>query len=184
MRAHRNKEKLHTVPHQIRLAMNLFTLLQKPKSSVPVNANIDSFSNLSPFETQVRNQLFPSDRYTLVEHSIITLKVNDHRQPCTNPAFKLLDQQTGKSFWLEVKSCTQDWNSRIQWCTELQLRKYLSCHKKTPTFLLLNIQNDGKNSLYLLSMTQARFACLHDSCIKHFEIPAFQPITSEKLWAR
>ena len=166
--------------------MNLLALLQKAKPAVEPHVYGGAFPTESAFESQVRNLLFPSDRYTLLERTQVTTLLNDDRRSCANPAFKFLDQHTGKSFWLEVKSCSQDWSSRIYWCSEMQLRRYLSCHKKTPTFLLLDVRNmtNAPNSLYLLSMTQARYACLLDSCIRHFEIPANQPLSSGQLWSR
>lgn len=159
--------------------MNLLALLQKPKNPAPKIAASNAFYPESAIESQVRNSLFPSDRYTLLER-------NDEHQSGANPAFKFLDQSTGKSFWLEVKTCFQDWSNYIHWCTETQLRRYVSCHKKTPTFLLLGIQNENnrQHSLYLLSMTQARYTYLIDSCISHFSVPSNEPLTSAQLWKR
>lgn len=128
--------------------------------------------------------LFPSDRFTVLESNTVAMKSD--RATTSNPAFKFLDRSTGKSFWLEVKTCFQDWTSHIHWCSETQLQKYLSCHKKTPTFVLLGVQHDNSASqpLYLLSMTQARYTYLIDSCISHFEVPANQPLSSAQLWRR
>lgn len=164
--------------------MNLLTFLPKRKHPVPGFAET-LFSCLeSAIETKVKTTFFPPDRYKLVERTAISTGLHDDRQACTNPAFKFIDQQTGKSFWLEVKTCSQDWSSHIHWCTEMQLRRYVSCHKKTPTFLLLDIQNDSKSSYCLLSMTQARYAHLLYSCVSHFEIAGNQFISSAQLWSR
>ncbi|MBL7698088.1 MAG: hypothetical protein JNK79_08015 [Chitinophagaceae bacterium] len=126
------------------------------------------------------NSLFPTERFTLLEHT------QSQGEKRATPAFKFLDQSTGKSFWLEVKTCFHDWTNYIHWCTEVQLRKYLSCHKKTPTFLLLGVQDNANpsHSVYLLSMTQARHTYLLDACISHFQVSTNQPLTSAELWKR
>src|SRR6476620_3642753 len=118
--------------------MNMLAFLQKPK------AGNKYLKAESPCEFHVKHKLFPSDKYTFEEEP-------------TQSLLKFKDQTTGKSFCVEVKTCICDWMHQIQWCTEIQLRKYLSYHKKTPTFLLLEIQNDNSksHSYYLLSMTQA-----------------------------
>lgn len=146
--------------------MNMFALLQKPKNSsryVTVE---------SPLEIHAKNNFFPPDRYIREEqdgHSLL----------------KFRDRSTGKSFYLEIKSCRCDWMHQIQWCTEIQLRKYVSCHKKTPMFFLLDIENDDKShAYYLLSMTQARHAHLVDTNITHCKIDAHEPVTSNQLWSR
>jgi hypothetical protein len=166
--------------------VNLLAFLHKAKPPVQDQTNSASSCTESAFALQVRNFLFPSSGYTLLERTLVATELNDDRKPCANPAFKFLDQSTGKSFWLEVKSCSHDWSNRIHWCTEMQLQRYLSCHKKTPTFLLLSVDQGAgaPSSLYLLSMTQARYAYLLDACIRHFEISSNQPLSSAQLWSR
>ena len=143
--------------------MNMLALLHKPKASKKfINAALP-----------LASQIFPDDQYTREEehsHSLLRLK----------------DQTTGKSFFLEMKTCTCDWMHQIQWCTEMQLRKYLSYHKKTPTFLLLEIQSDDNRShdYYLLSMTQACHAHLVDTSIMHWKINTNEPVLSKHLWSR
>jgi hypothetical protein len=146
--------------------MNMLALLQKTK----INNN---FINVeSPLAFHVKNNLFPPDQYTREDenaHSLLRFK----------------DQTTGKSFCLEIKTCTCDWMHHIQWCTEMQLRKYLSYHKKTPTFLLLEIQHDNSShSYYLLSMTQACHVNLIDTSIMHWKIETNEPVLSKHLWSR
>jgi hypothetical protein len=148
---------------QIRFAMNMLSLLQQPKVK----------NNLNCAELPLASHIFPPDQYTREEedgHSLLRFK----------------DQTTGKSFFLEIKTCTCDWMHHIQWCTELQLRKYLSYHKKTPTFLLLDVQNDNNNShsYYLLSMTQACHVNLIDTSIMHCKIDTNAPVLSKQLWSR
>jgi hypothetical protein len=147
--------------------MNILSLLQKPKAS-------NNFINAeSLLEAHVKNNLFPPGQYTReVGHSHSLLR------------FK--DQTTGKSFCLEIKTCTFDWMHYIQWCTEIQLRRYLTCHKKTPTFFLLNVPSDDNTShtYYLLSMTQACHAHLVDTSIMHCKINANEPVLSKQLWSR
>jgi hypothetical protein len=149
--------------------MNLLTFLHKPKTST----NSTWCNTESACESQIKNNLFPPDQYTREEENSHSL-------------LKFKDQATGKSFYLEIKTCTCDWMHQIQWCTEMQLRKYLMCHKKTPTFLLLDVQNDDHKShtFYLLSMTQACHAHLVDTSIMHCKIATDEPVTSKQLWSR
>lgn len=152
---------------QIRFAINMFTLLQKPKFH-------DDFTDTeSPLEVLVKNQLFPPDQYVREEerrHSLLRFR----------------DKTTGKSFCLEIKTCTTDWMHQIKWCTGLQLRKYLSCHKKIPTFLLLDMENgeNQQHNFYLLSMTQACRVYLVDTSIMHCRIAANEAVSSKQLWSR
>jgi hypothetical protein len=143
--------------------MNMLALLQKTK----VNTN---FINA---ESPITSHIFPPDQYIREEkhgHSLLKLK----------------DETTGKSFFLEIKKCTCDWMHHIQWCNEIQLRKYLSYHKKTPTFLLLEVQNDDNkpHTYYLLSMTQACHVNLIDTSIMHCKIDTKEPVLSKHLWSR
>jgi hypothetical protein len=143
--------------------MNMLALLHKSKVT---NNFINSASPLA-------SHLFPPDQYMREEersHSLLKLK----------------DRTTGKSFFLEIKVCTYDWMHHIKWCTEMQLRKYLSYHKKIPTFLLLDVENDNNHShtYYLLSMTQACHVNLIDTCIMHCEIDTNEPVQSKQLWSR
>lgn len=146
--------------------MNMFALLQKPRPHNLINAE-------SPLAHYVKNNLFPADKYAREDLQ-------------NNSLLKFRDQTTGKSFLLEIKSCTCDWMHHIKWCTEMQLRKYLSCHKKTPTFLLLEVQNDNSNNnaYYLLSMTQASHVNLVDTSIMHCRIDSGAPVSSKQLWSR
>jgi hypothetical protein len=146
-------------------AMNLLSLLHKPKVRPTLNA-------ASPLETYVTNNLFPPDQYIREEHS--------------HSLMKFRDRSTGKYFCLELKTCTTDWTHHIQWCTGIQLRKYLTCHKKIPTFLLLDMVNDDvqSHSYYLLSMTQACHANLIDTSIMHCKINTNEPVSSKQLWSR
>jgi hypothetical protein len=152
---------------QIRLTMNMLARLQKHK------VHSHSIIAESPLALHVKNYLFPPDQYAREEDRSHTL-------------LRFKDKTTGKSFCLEVKTCKADWMNQIKWCTELQLRKYLSCHKKIPTFLLLDMENgDNKQHNYhLLSMTQACHAYLMDTSIMHWRIAANDPVSSEQLWSR
>ena len=152
---------------QIRLTLNILALLHKPEEKRHF------IQTDSPLESHVKNNLFPPERYTL-------------EGKLGQSLLKFKDQITGKSFCLEIKTCTFDWTRHIQWCSEMQLRKYLSCHKKTPTFLLLDIENEDNkpHTYYLLSMTQACHAYLVDTSIMHCKIATNEPVSSGQLWSR
>ena len=146
--------------------MNMLTLLNKSKTS---NHFVDVET---PLAFHVKNYLFPPDRYTREDEPKLSL-------------LRFKDHTTGKSFCLEIKTCTCDWMHHIQWCTEMQLRKYLSNHKKTPTFLLLDVENgNSSHTYYLLSMTQACHVNLVDTSIMHFRIDNNEPVLSNQLWSR
>ena len=147
--------------------MNMFALLQKPKTSSRYAGTV------SRFESDIIANFFPSELYV-------------RQEEISDSLLKFKDQTTGKCFCLEIKTCTCDWMHHIQWCTEMQLRKYLSHHKKTPTFLLLDVQNDDNkpHTYYLLSMTQACHAHLIDTSIMHWKVEINEPVLSMQLWSR
>jgi hypothetical protein len=169
------------------LPMKFLSALQKGIQTVIAETRKpDAFHVGEKFEDYVRQEIFTDNYYKLLDRTHnYNANRRDFAESSLNPDFKLFDKKHRKEFWLEVKFRSQE-KSSITWCDEKQLHRYQAYHRQLPTFLLLGVGNkaDVPDSLYLLSMSQARYTRLFSSLLKKFEIPFDKPISPELLWNR
>ena len=168
--------------------MKILSALEKGIKTIYTEVNkSDSVRKGEAFEEYVREYIFTQDLFDLIDRThAFENNRKDFIESSLNPDYKFRDKKSKRDFWVEVKFRSNDNVSKLNWCTEKQLKRYQECHKSIPTFLLLGVggKADIPESLYLLSMSQAKYASLFQSVLKKFEIPLHKPISSQLLWNR
>jgi hypothetical protein len=168
--------------------MKILSALQKGlQSAVEHVSKSESVIKGEAFENYVREFIFPKEHFEMVERThAYEANRKDFVKSSLNPDFKFFDKKRKKEFWLEAKFRSETYRGKLEWCSDQQLKRYLECHKSTSTFVIIAV--GGKptlpESLYLLSLSQAKYTGLFETLLKRFEIPFDKAITSELLWNR
>jgi hypothetical protein len=167
--------------------MGLLSILQKGlKAMIDEATTPASFKMGQKFEDYVREFLFVSNYYDILErtHNYTTNK--DYVESSLKPDFKFRDKWTKKEFYVEAKFRTGEYNGKIVWCNEKQLARYKDYNKEKPVFLILGIGGDPEypEFLSLLPLTQAKYTGLFPSHAEKFEIELDKPIPSKILWGK
>lgn len=167
--------------------MGILSMLAKGVQAMIDDANTpESFKIGEKFEGYVREFLFLSRHYDLLErtHNYTTNK--DYVISSLNPDFKFRDRDTKREFYVEAKFRSALYNGKIVWCNESQLKRYSDINKNTPVFLILGFGEDPgyPDGVYLLPLSQAKCTGLFPSHVEKFQILPDQLITSKTLWLK
>jgi hypothetical protein len=100
------------------------------------------------------------------------------------PDFKFRDKKTKKEFYIEAKFRTGEYQGKIVWCNDSQLKRYKQYNKETPVFLLLGVGGDPEypEFLALIPLAAAKYTGLFPSYIEKYEVKLDKPILSKTLW--
>jgi len=167
--------------------MGLLSILSKGIQAMIDEATTpESFKIGQKFEDYVREHLFVSNYYDLLErtHDYITNK--DYVGSSLKPDFTFRDRLTKKEFFVEAKFRTGLYNNKIMWCKEKQLTRYLEYNKERPVFLLLGMgeKPEYPEFLALIPLAQARYTGLFPSHAEKFEIELKKAVSSKVLWRK
>jgi len=146
-----------------------------------------SFKIGEKFEDYVRKYLFIESYYELVERTHdYRANSKDYVESSLKPDFKFRDRRTKREFYVEAKFRTGEYQGKIMWCNDNQLKRYKDYHKQAPVFLILGVGGDPDypEFLSLLSLDAAKYTGLFPSYIEKYEIELDKPISSKTLWDR
>jgi len=167
--------------------MGLLSILGKGLQAMIDEATTpESFKMGSKFEQYVRDYLFVDSYYELLERTHDYKTNKDYVKSSLKPDFTFRDKWTKKEFYVEAKFRTSDYNGKIVWCNDSQLKRYLEYNKERPVFLILGM-GDNPNEpefLSLIPLAQAKYTGLFSSHAKKFEIKLDKPVSSKILWGR
>jgi hypothetical protein len=147
-----------------------------------------SFVKGEVFEDYVRNIVFPSDCYKLINrtHNYATNN-GDYVESSLKPDFEFQCLETSKKFHVEVKYRKGYYNyqDKLEWCKPYQLKRYKEIDKEQPVFLLLGIGDrpNKPDEIFIIPMSKIGFTGFYDSFLDQYSFPYVdKPVFQKYLW--
>ena len=166
--------------------MSLLSILGKGLQTIMDEAMTpESFRIGESFEIYVRERLFIPSYYDLIERTH-DYRANNHDyvEASMKPDFTFRDRWTKREFYVEAKFRSGEYNGKICWCNESQLKRYRLYDREKPMFVIIGIGENPKNPefLSLIPLQEARYPGLFPSVIERFGIDLAKPVPSRVLW--
>jgi hypothetical protein len=150
-----------------------------------MSTNIPESSKMGEqFENYLRCHIFVKKYYVILENTHdFQANQGDFIESSINPDFKLRDKMN-KSFYLEARYRSNDFDDKINWCNHGQLKRYQEFDKILPVFIAIALggKPDNPQNLFLLPLHEANDPDLLLTTAFKYQIPLGKPVIPEDLW--
>ena len=144
----------------------------------------ETFIKGDEFENFVRNNLFPVNKFELVQKTHdYTTNNNDYVESSKEPDFQFRSRKSGFEFFVEAKYRSGFYDGAIQWCKPYQFRRYKEIEKQTPVYIVIGVgrQPGNPQNIFLLPVRKTKYPRIFQSALKFYEIPKNRCVNEKSL---
>lgn len=138
------------------------------------------------FRSYVRQLIFPSDKYYLMNESQRSnLNSPAYEGESYEPDYLLVCKETNIEFYVDAVFLDGDYaDHRINWCEEHQLKKYRQIDADHRCFIALGMGKAYSNPerLYIIPVASAHFTAFYDTFLEKYSFFPGKPIFNGALW--
>jgi hypothetical protein len=136
------------------------------------------------FENYIRCHIFVKKYFVLLDKEPEAQENQaDLTESPISPDFKMRDKMN-KSFYLEATFKANDFEDKINWCTQKELKSYQELDKSSPVFIAVALggKPDNPQNLFLVPLHETNNTELLLETAFKYQIPLGKPVMPDDLW--